>query len=84
MANGVLHYREGQRHPDPNLVIELSRADFIGLFGGDVGVMDMLGQGRLDLSGNPLALVTFARVSPWLIRQEGDEGYLCVVMPMRV
>ena len=23
-------------------------------------------------------------VSPWLIKQEGDEGYLCVVMPMRV
>ena len=60
VTNGVLHYREGQRHPDPNLVLELSRADFIGLFGGDVGVLDMLGEGRLDLSGNPLALVTFA------------------------
>ena len=23
-------------------------------------------------------------VSPWLIKQEGDKGYLCVVMPMRV
>ena len=60
VANGVLHYREGERHPDPDLVLELSRVDFIGMVGGGDGLPTLLLEDRIEFSGNPLALARFA------------------------
>ncbi|MCS5636805.1 MAG: MBL fold metallo-hydrolase [Myxococcota bacterium] len=59
MENGVLHAREGRPHPDPDVALEISRPDFLGLISGQVGLPALLARGRASLSGNPLALATF-------------------------
>ena len=57
--NGVLHAREGVPAPDPDLGLEMTRADFLALLSGAVGMPTLLAGGRVDLSGNPLVLATF-------------------------
>jgi alkyl sulfatase BDS1-like metallo-beta-lactamase superfamily hydrolase len=59
VENGVLHAREGTPHPDPDIALEMTRADFLGLLAGEVGVPTLLAGDRIDISGNPLALATF-------------------------
>ncbi len=59
VENGVLHYREGKRHPDPDLTLELSRSDFIGMVSGGDGLPTLLAEGRIAFSGNPLTLARF-------------------------
>ena len=59
IKNGVLHAREGSPHPNPNLTLEMTRPDFLGLMSGQVGVPALVLQGRVEFSGNPLALATF-------------------------
>jgi alkyl sulfatase BDS1-like metallo-beta-lactamase superfamily hydrolase len=59
VENGVLHAREGNPHPDPDIVLKMTRPDFLGLLSGQAGVPALLAGGRLDISGNPLALASF-------------------------
>jgi alkyl sulfatase BDS1-like metallo-beta-lactamase superfamily hydrolase len=37
----------------------MTRPDFLGLLSGAVGIPALLAGGRVDLSGNPLALASF-------------------------
>ena len=57
--NGVLHAREGVAHPDPNLAMDMTRSDFLALISGKVGAPRLLMEGRVEFTGNPLALATF-------------------------
>ena len=59
VENGVLHAREGNPHPDPDIVLKMTRPDFLGLLSGQAGVPALLAGGRLKISGNPLALASF-------------------------
>ncbi|MEE3328364.1 MAG: alkyl sulfatase dimerization domain-containing protein, partial [Myxococcota bacterium] len=59
VEHGVLHAREGVPHPDPDLALELTRPDFLAMISGQVGAPTLLVQGRVEFSGNPLALATF-------------------------
>jgi alkyl sulfatase BDS1-like metallo-beta-lactamase superfamily hydrolase len=59
IENGVLHYREGARHPDPDILLESSRPDFIGLVAGGDGIATLLSEDRLLFEGNPLTLARF-------------------------
>ena len=59
LENGVLHAREGIPHQDPDLGLEMTRADFLALLSGTEGMPSLLAGGRIDISGNPLVLVTF-------------------------
>ncbi len=57
--NGVLHAREGASHPDPDLALEITRPDFLALISGQASAPALLLEGRVEFSGNPLALATF-------------------------
>jgi len=59
LENGVLHAREGARHPDPDVGLTMTRPDFLSLLSGEVGMPTLLAGGRIDVSGNPLALARF-------------------------
>jgi alkyl sulfatase BDS1-like metallo-beta-lactamase superfamily hydrolase len=59
LENGVLHARQGAPHPDPDVGLEMTRPDFLRLLSGAVGIPALLAGGRVDLSGNPLALAKF-------------------------
>ncbi len=62
VRNGVMHYREGSDHPDPDLTLQVTRADFLGLLSGQGdGALSLVSDGRIELEGNPLTLVTFGR-----------------------
>ncbi len=59
LENGVLHARQGVAHPDPDVGLAMTRPDFLRLLSGAVGMPTLLAGGRVDLSGNPLALASF-------------------------
>ncbi len=59
LENGVLHARQGVAHPDPDVGLTMTRPDFLRLLSGAVGMPTLLAGGRVDLSGNPLALASF-------------------------
>ena len=60
VENGVLHAREGDPHPDANMTLEITRPDFLALISGQKGLPSLLAGGGVDISGNPLALRSFA------------------------
>jgi len=62
VQNGVLHGYPGRHSDDPSASLALSSTDLRLMFGGLVGAPTMIKEGRLKVSGNPLALIKFGRL----------------------
>ncbi|WP_444900964.1 alkyl/aryl-sulfatase [Microbulbifer sp. SSSA007] len=62
VQNGVLHGYPGRHSDDPSASLALSSTDLRLMFGGLVGAPTMIREGRLKVSGNPLALIKFGRL----------------------
>ncbi|MCO1335137.1 MBL fold metallo-hydrolase [Microbulbifer sp. OS29] len=62
VQNGVLHGYPGRHSDDPSAGLALSSTDLRLMFGGLVGAPTMIKEGRLKVSGNPLALIKFGRL----------------------
>ncbi|BBM01915.1 alkyl/aryl-sulfatase [Microbulbifer sp. GL-2] len=62
VQNGVLHGYPGRHSDDPSASLALSSSDLRLMFGGLVGAPTMIKEGRLKVSGNPLALIKFGRL----------------------
>ena len=60
VRNGVLHGFADQHSEDPSATLKLNSTDLRLMFGGMVSAGTLLTKGRLNVSGNPLALIKFS------------------------
>ncbi|WP_445364594.1 alkyl/aryl-sulfatase [Microbulbifer sp. ANSA003] len=62
VQNGVLHGYPGRHSSEPSASLALNSTDLRMMFSGLVGAPTLIKDGRLKVSGNPLALIKFGRL----------------------